>query len=93
MNAVWTKRVICATQVSLAKPVIALIGKNYHERQVNMRPNVVQVSQALEPSDGDSLTMRAINEAVWHGRLRAAKYDSPQGALSCHARASTPAEP
>ena len=33
-------------QVSLAKPVIALIGKNYHERQVNMRPNVVQVSPA-----------------------------------------------
>ena len=34
-------------QVSLAKPVIALIGKNYHERQVNMRPNVVQVTHLL----------------------------------------------
>lgn len=30
-------------QVNLARPVIALIGKGYHERQVNMRPNVVQV--------------------------------------------------
>ncbi len=36
----WRNAVL---QVSLAKPVIALIGKNYHERQVNMRPNVVQV--------------------------------------------------
>ena len=29
--------------VSLAKPVITLISKGYHERQVSMRPNVVQV--------------------------------------------------
>jgi len=36
-------------QVSLAKPVIALIGKNYHERQVNMRPNVVQVRLLTHP--------------------------------------------
>ena len=43
----WCANERCATpQVSLAKPVIALIGKNYHERQVNMRPNVVQVRAA-----------------------------------------------
>ena len=30
-------------QVNLARPVIALIGKGYHERQASMRPNVVQV--------------------------------------------------
>lgn len=29
-------------QVNLARPVIALIGKGYHERQASMRPNVVQ---------------------------------------------------
>lgn len=40
-------------QVNLARPVIALIGKGYHERQANMRPNVVQVcATQTEPCDG-----------------------------------------
>lgn len=32
-------------QVSLAKPIITLLAKEYHHRQANARPNVLQVSR------------------------------------------------
>jgi hypothetical protein len=31
-------------QINLAKPIIALLSKEYHQRQAMARPNVVQVS-------------------------------------------------
>lgn len=49
-------------QVNLARPVIALIGKGYHERQATMRPNVVQVRAGTRPpglSNGARLRPRA----------------------------------
>ncbi len=30
-------------QINLAKPIIMLLSKEYHSRQANLRPNVVQV--------------------------------------------------
>ncbi len=38
-------------QVSLAKPITTLLAREYHHRQTNVRPNVLQVrtSRALLP--------------------------------------------
>ena len=33
-------------QIHLAKPIIALLSKEYHDRQAHMRPNVVQVDRS-----------------------------------------------
>ena len=34
-------------QVALAKPIITLLSKEYHARQMHQRPNVVQVGACM----------------------------------------------
>lgn len=41
-------------QIQLAKPIIALLSKEYHLRQSQQRPNVVQVCHVLPPGRGPS---------------------------------------
>jgi transformation/transcription domain-associated protein len=33
-------------QINLAKPIISMLSKEFHQRQAMMRPNVVQVSHS-----------------------------------------------
>jgi hypothetical protein len=39
-------RAIMLTQVTLAKPLITLLSKDWHKHQVIQRPNVIQASAA-----------------------------------------------
>ena len=36
-----------SVQVALAKPIITLLSKEYHARQMHLRPNVVQVGACM----------------------------------------------
>ena len=70
-------------QIQLAKPIIALLSKEYHLKQAQHRPNVVQVTSMLIhswPSYGP-LCRRQTTHCMWPSM------SSQQSALKCKANA------